>query len=925
MTQFLSPFKFLEPFTTADRDAFFGRDREINTIYKLTLRTPLVLLYGLSGTGKTSLVQCGLASQFDGPDWLPLWIRRNNNFPLALHAALDDALPDEIPRSKTASAAEKIQQLYRYYLRPIYLLFDQVEEIFIFGTDKEQKELVTEIKQVLSKKLSCNVLLIIREEYLGRLHPMEKELPTLFDFRMRMEHMDEKHIKEVLSSSFKKFNIGLEAPEEKRLDEIINNVKDDQTGIIELPYLQIYLDRYYRATYQKAYRDELGEPDWPYLEFTRSEIKKFGKIEKILKDFLNEQCILIQKTLVDKFPEDKDKVTDETILLLLNAFISDEDTKRPIHFARKKGQITITDPKFPPLSGEAITFSIEQLEKSRILRRNESSIELAHDILTGPIMQLRSEELQQLIDVERRLRDGYYWYEQTNRLFDRNQLEYIKPFLGKVQLQPSWGEFLEASNKDVERLEKEKQERFERELRFVQNNLKAEQKAKQLTEEKLSAEQKAKELAEKAKQLVENNLKSEQTINEISRARTFIAVVLSILLFIVSLALLFFANKSELKADDYKKLNNKKDSLLIIVTNRVLQDIDDDIKHLNYNSALKKISDVKPFAGDTLAAKNISTRWLELAYWYNEKRSLDSAKNVLINAFNLIGRKINFSQTGRNVFYQTIRDSIKNLDPDKFQKLEERYYPKMILIYGGVDTIEDIKIKYRSSIESKVESIDTFFLAETETTWYQYNLFRVATNREWPDKDNKIKWTTIEGNQPVVCVSWKDAVEYANWLSKQKGLTLAMSIQTKSSKIDLRADGCRLPTEAEWDYAAKADTNFIYSGSNIIYDVAWYAGNSHNEPKPVRSKMPNTWGLYDMTGNVDEWCWDAYKEYPVKPVERFDFDLQAPGDYRVRRGGSWIDDMKACEISNRMRIPKYRKSSVRFTNLGFRVARSVHR
>jgi hypothetical protein len=74
-----SPFKFLDPFTLADKDVFFGRDKETRQLYRQVQQTPFLIIYGLSGTGKTSLIQCGLAAEFDGPDWLPLWIRHQTN------------------------------------------------------------------------------------------------------------------------------------------------------------------------------------------------------------------------------------------------------------------------------------------------------------------------------------------------------------------------------------------------------------------------------------------------------------------------------------------------------------------------------------------------------------------------------------------------------------------------------------------------------------------------------------------------------------------------------------------------------------------------------------------------------------------------------------------------------------------------------
>ncbi len=119
------------------------------------------------------------------------------------------------------------------------------------------------------------------------------------------------------------------------------------------------------------------------------------------------------------------------------------------------------------------------------------------------------------------------------------------------------------------------------------------------------------------------------------------------------------------------------------------------------------------------------------------------------------------------------------------------------------------------------------------------------------------------------------------------------------------ADGYRLPTEAEWEYACRAGTGGPRYGT--LDDIAWYRGNSGERPHEPGGRLPNPWGLYDMLGNVWEWCWDLY-------------DPEVYGTYRVLRGGGWFDDEHwSCRASVRRRShPTFRVDDV-----GFRVARSV--
>ena len=132
-----SPFKFLDAYDRNDKDIFFGRDEEIELLYDTTFKTDLVLLYGQSGTGKTSLVQCGLANKFKESEWLNLTIRRGDNINSSLWREIDrySGTPVELE----TTIAEAIESLYIDFLKPVYLIFDQFEELFILGSKPEQE------------------------------------------------------------------------------------------------------------------------------------------------------------------------------------------------------------------------------------------------------------------------------------------------------------------------------------------------------------------------------------------------------------------------------------------------------------------------------------------------------------------------------------------------------------------------------------------------------------------------------------------------------------------------------------------------------------------------------------------------------------------------------------------------------------------
>lgn len=163
-------------------------------------------------------------------------------------------------------------------------------------------------------------------------------------------------------------------------------------------------------------------------------------------------------------------------------------------------------------------------------------------------------------------------------------------------------------------------------------------------------------------------------------------------------------------------------------------------------------------------------------------------------------------------------------------------------------------------------------------------------------------------NLPVDNISWFDCISFCNKLSVLEGFEECYSINGDHVSILPDKHGYRLPTEAEWEYAARGGTNrntFIYSGSNSLKEVGWYVENSNlgiksflpQKSHPVGSLKPNELGIYDMSGNVCEWCWDWYEVYSYK----ISTNPSGPnnGSSRIYRGGRWSDSATKCRISYR--------------------------
>ena len=168
----MNPLKFLDSYQREDLQFFFGRERETDELYNKVKRSRLFVLYGLSGTGKTSVVRCGLANRFDPVNCLEVYIRRETHMLQAMRKCIQEAADTFIPQR--TDHIQALSLLYVETLRPIFLIFDQFEEIFISGSNDEIEEFSQFLGKVSSDDgINVNILLIVREEYMGQLERLE--------------------------------------------------------------------------------------------------------------------------------------------------------------------------------------------------------------------------------------------------------------------------------------------------------------------------------------------------------------------------------------------------------------------------------------------------------------------------------------------------------------------------------------------------------------------------------------------------------------------------------------------------------------------------------------------------------------------------------------------------------------------------------
>lgn len=221
--------------------------------------------------------------------------------------------------------------------------------------------------------------------------------------------------------------------------------------------------------------------------------------------------------------------------------------------------------------------------------------------------------------------------------------------------------------------------------------------------------------------------------------------------------------------------------------------------------------------------------------------------------------------------------------------------PNMVVVQGGTFDMGSTGIDARAD-EKPVHqvSLSGFSIGKYEVTQKEWEEIMGSTR-------NRSKWKG--DNLPVECVTWYEAVEYCNLRSTAEGLDPVYSGSGDKIVCDFSKNGYRLPTEAEWEYAAKGGTGVaaytLYAGSNTPGDVAWYDANSNTTIHPIGQKAPNSLGLYDMSGNVREWCWDRYDASYYKKSPSENPTGPETGGSRVSRGGGWQYGTKYLRVTDR--------------------------
>ncbi len=440
------PFKFLDSYNHNDTDIFFGRDEEIKALYEMVFQNPILLIYGASGTGKTSLIQCGLAGKFKSYDWLALTVRRGSNINASLEKILNDAggsngTDDDTLNAKPLTGLQKlIRNVYLRSFKPIYLIFDQFEELYILGNREEQGKFIQAVKEILATEQPVKIIISIREEYLGRLYEFERAVPQLLRKKLRVEPMNIDKVTDVLTgiNNNKNSLVRIREDEIRVITEgIFNRLQGPKKSLtIQLPYLQVFLDKLYLEITND--NDKKTE-----AIITNTKLLGMGNIGDVLRDFLENQV----KSISEKHSSSDNKVLSETIWKILSPFSTLEGTKQPILVKDIQEQLKNDANINQALVNDCIT----EFDARRILNATETKnqYELSHDSLAKCIAEKRGDEEIVLLEIRRLITNQVATKEEAREYFTEKQLNFIEPHLAKLNLNNVEKKLIEDSNKAV--------------------------------------------------------------------------------------------------------------------------------------------------------------------------------------------------------------------------------------------------------------------------------------------------------------------------------------------------------------------------------------------------------------------------------------------------------------------------------------------
>ena len=440
-----TPFKYLDAYTKKDKASFFGRNPEINRLHQEISTAKLVLLYGPLGSGKSSLVHCGLANKFRDADWLPIVIHRGKDLMDNLVKALKKA--NKKKSGQSGSIMSMVKELHSQHGRPVYLIFDHFEELLINGDPKEQQTFFQEISGLIQSTVASKVLIVIQEEYLAQLSNFEKIIPELFKHRVRLEEMGDAQLQEVIEGVGRFPKITIE-DSGNTIPEMLKSVQVSSKEAT-LPRLQLYLDKLYRQDeIRKAARGEDRN-----IQFDPELVTQHEAGENIIWEFISGQIRTLHAEL-----EAKEMNPGAVGWEILFALVHPKTNTR-LQLPKSEIETLLHEQK--GIEAKTIHQALSRLIELKLIREESASngnpeVTLVHDLLVNPIQDYKLEEGIAVKKAKELLHNSYEMHRELQvkwklgKLLTKSELGYLVPFLKRMNLRPDIAEYVEESQRVIQ-------------------------------------------------------------------------------------------------------------------------------------------------------------------------------------------------------------------------------------------------------------------------------------------------------------------------------------------------------------------------------------------------------------------------------------------------------------------------------------------
>lgn len=454
-----SPFKFLDSYQKDDLDIFFGREKETEKLYDALSGVKHLLVYGPSGAGKTSLIECGLRNQFSDADWFAITVRRGGDLNAAVFARICEQLREpfdldpttKLPADAGFEFGDAVERLFAEQYKPVYLLFDQFEELLIQGSDAEKQQFFTRLQRLIRYKTPCRILLIMREEFIGHLSEFEPLCPSLFQHRFRLEKMGRANVRTVIQQILEadKYRSAFRVEQPEHLANTILAKLPDTQREIELAHVQVFLGE----LWDRANASLKSE-----IVLHSGLVKEDDNLERVLDSFLKNQLQELAPAHGEKAP-----------LELLAAMISERHTKLQLSAADLETALT----KNAVALQQPLPDLLRELEQRRILRTlksgEQTQYEISHDVLARVVGQNLTEDMK----LREKAREIYRVYGERKGLFSREDLDYLRAFEGYLGYSDDLKSRIEDSEGHLREVQARELEATKRRLRVVRGLLAA--------------------------------------------------------------------------------------------------------------------------------------------------------------------------------------------------------------------------------------------------------------------------------------------------------------------------------------------------------------------------------------------------------------------------------------------------------------------